>query len=169
MAVCGKISCFNQLNGCSFRAALTTSYAQDIHNKLFQFDYCPSLSVAILFTVLFGLAIIGHIILAYRFRKPFCWVLIMGAIWEFISSLTRILSIKSPYNSGLSQTSFVFLVLAPLWINAFDYMVLGRMVYFFMAKKTLAGVQGSKIAVYFITSDITYVEILLLPLMVNKS
>jgi hypothetical protein len=127
----------------------------DISNPNYQFSYCPSLPAAVLFTILFGFAITGHIILAYHYRKPFCWVLIMGAMWEFISSLTRVLSLQSPYNKSLSHTSFVFLVLAPLWINAFDYMVLGRMVYFFMLDKKLAGMKGEKIAVCFITSDIT--------------
>jgi hypothetical protein len=79
----------------------------------------------------------------------------MGALWEFISIVTRIASIKSPFNTSLSHTTFVFLVLAPLWINAFDYMVLGRMDHFYLPDKKLAGVKAQRFAVYFVSLDIT--------------
>jgi hypothetical protein len=80
----------------------------------------------------------------------------MGALWEFISAATRIVSINDGHNKSVSQTTFVFLVLAPLWINAFDYMVLGRMVYFYLPDKQLAGIKGRSLAVYFVSADITY-------------
>ncbi|RDW57700.1 hypothetical protein BP5796_12501 [Coleophoma crateriformis] len=127
----------------------------DLKNPDYGFNYCPSLPAAILFTVLYGLAVIGHIFLAYKYRKPFCWVLIMGGTWEFISILTRVVLIFSPYNQPLSNVSFVFLVLAPLWINAFDYMVLGRMIYYFLPDHKVLGVRAERVAVFFITSDIT--------------
>lgn len=79
----------------------------------------------------------------------------MGAIWEFISSATRIDSIKSPFDKQVSQTTFVFLVLAPLWINAFDYMVLGRMVHYYLPDKQLVGVKAQRFALYFVSLDIT--------------
>ena len=128
----------------------------DLTNPNYQFLYCPSLAAAILFTILFGLATIAHITLAVHYRKPFCWVLIMGALWEFIAAITRVFSILAPTTAPVSETSFVFLVLAPLWINAFDYMVLGRMVYFFLPDRRLMGVRGERMAVYFVSSDMTY-------------
>jgi len=116
---------------------------------------------AALFTALFGLTSAVHIFQAWHYRKPFCWVLIMGSLWEFISSLTRTILIHSPYNDSVSRTTFVFLVLAPLWINAFDYMVLGRMVYFYLPNKKLAGVKAQRLAVYFVCSDISLVSSLM--------
>jgi hypothetical protein len=113
------------------------------------------LAAAILFTVLFGLSILGHTFQAWHYGKRFCWVLIMGGLWEFISIVTRVASIESPFNASLSQVTFVFLVLAPLWINAFDYMVLGRMVYYYLPDKKLAGVKAQRISLYFVTMDIS--------------
>ncbi|KIN02157.1 hypothetical protein OIDMADRAFT_28273 [Oidiodendron maius Zn] len=124
-------------------------------NPDFQFNYCPSLGAAILFTALFGLSVLSHVFQARHHKKWFCWVLIMGAIWEFISSATRIESIKSPFDKQVSQTTFVFLVLAPLWINAFDYMVLGRMVHYYLPDKQLVGVKAQRFALYFVSLDIT--------------
>jgi hypothetical protein len=98
-----------------------------------------------------------HIFQAWHYRKRFCWVLIMGALWEFTSLATRVVSINEPTNKSVSQTSFVFLVLAPMWINAFDYMVLGRMVYFYLPEKALARIPGRRLSVYFVSADITCV------------
>ncbi|RDW58835.1 hypothetical protein BP6252_13311 [Coleophoma cylindrospora] len=127
----------------------------DLKNPNYTFNYCPSLGAAILFTVLYAIAVAGHLFLAYMYRKPFCWVLIMGGTWELISILTRVVLIYSPYNQSLSNVSFVFLVLAPLWINAFDYMVLGRMIYYFLPDHKVLGLRAERVAVFFITSDIT--------------
>jgi hypothetical protein len=80
----------------------------------------------------------------------------MGAVWEFISSVTRTNSIKGPFNQHLSQVTFVFLVLARLWFNAFDYMVLGRMVYYHLPDKQLVGIKAQRFAVYFVCLDIAW-------------
>jgi RTA1 like protein len=122
-----------------------------------QWKYCPSYPAAITFAVLFGLTSCLHIFQAWHYRKSFCWVLIMGALWEFTSLVTRVISINDPTNKSVSQTTFVFLILAPMWINAFDYMVLGRMIYFYLPEKALARIPGRRLAVYFVCADITCV------------
>jgi hypothetical protein len=132
------------------------SIVSALNDPLNHWKYCPSWPAAILFTILFGLTSTLHIYQAWHYKKTFCWVLIMGALWEFISAATRIVSIDDPHNKSISQTTFVFLVLAPLWINGFDYMVLGRMVYFYLPDKQLAGIRGRRLAVYFVSADITY-------------
>jgi hypothetical protein len=105
--------------------------------------------------VLFGLSVLGHVFQAFHYRKRFCWVLIMGGAWELISSVTRVVSIKSPFDAPMSRTTFVFLVLAPLWINAFDYMILGRMVHYYLPDRQLIGVKAQRFALYFVSLDIT--------------
>jgi hypothetical protein len=74
----------------------------------------------------------------------------MGGLWEFISIVTRIASIRLPFNSSVSQTTFVFLVLAPLWINAFDYVLL-----YYIPDKKLTGVRAERMVLLFVTLDIT--------------
>jgi hypothetical protein len=79
----------------------------------------------------------------------------MGAVWELVAASTRVASIAAPTDKNRYSTSFVFLVLAPLWINAFDYVVLGRMVWFYLPEKALAGVRATRISTIFVCLDIS--------------
>jgi hypothetical protein len=97
-------------------------------------SYCPSLAAAIIFVVLFGLTTCAHVFQAISYRKPFAMVLIMGAIWETGGYVTRILSIEHQLNSSIYTVQLLLILLAPLWINAYIYMLLGRMIHFFMPK-----------------------------------
>ncbi|KAJ8103684.1 RTA1 like protein-domain-containing protein [Lipomyces tetrasporus] len=117
--------------------------------------FCPSWSAAIAFAVLFAVTTVLHIIQACYYRKSFLWVLIMGAIWELIAAASRVASIQSPTNKNSYEVSFVFLVLAPLWINAFDYVVLGRMVWYYLPEKSLAGIKATRMSTIFVALDIT--------------
>lgn len=97
-------------------------------------SYCPSFAAAVIFTVLFGLTTCGHIVQAFIYRKPFAMVLIMGALWETGGYVARILSIENQRSSGLYTVQLLLILLAPLWINAYIYMLLGRMIHFFLPK-----------------------------------
>ncbi|KIM72946.1 hypothetical protein PILCRDRAFT_803227 [Piloderma croceum F 1598] len=48
----------------------------------------------------------------------------------------------------------ILLLLALLWINAFDYIILGRMVYYFLAEQNLFYVHATKFSVCFVWLDI---------------
>jgi hypothetical protein len=48
----------------------------------------------------------------------------------------------------------LLILLAPLWINAFDYMILGRMIYYYLPEKKLLGIGAQRFAVYFVCMDI---------------
>lgn len=120
----------------------------------YPFNYCPSTQAAIIFSILFALTTAGHIWQAWHYGKQFCWVLIMGGIWETIAFLTRVQEIKHPENVHLVRTSFLFILLAPMWINAFDYVLLGRMVYFFIPDKKILGMRAQRIAIGFVLGDI---------------
>ncbi|KAG9187403.1 hypothetical protein G6011_05274 [Alternaria panax] len=96
--------------------------------------YNPSFPAVIAFAVLFGLLTVAHILLAILHRKRFCWVIIMGAIWEL--------------------ASFILRTLAPLWINAFVYMTAGRLVYFLHSRERLWGIEVVKIGRWFVWFDI---------------
>jgi hypothetical protein len=96
-----------------------------------------------------------HIIQAIHYRKSFLWVLIMGAAWEMVAAVARVVSIKNPTSKSDYEVSFVFLVLAPLWINAFDYIVLGRLIWYYIPEKRLAGIKATRLAAYFVAMDIT--------------
>lgn len=116
--------------------------------------YCPSLAAALVFFILFGGSTLFHIFQAIKFRKTFCWVLIMGGIWETLAYITRFISAQNPTKSGTYDLNFILILLAPLWINAFDYMLLGRMVWFFLPEKKLFGIKASMMGVMFVCLDV---------------
>ncbi|KAH7369497.1 RTA1 like protein-domain-containing protein [Rhexocercosporidium sp. MPI-PUGE-AT-0058] len=116
--------------------------------------YCPSLPLSAVFAVLFFATTAVHIFQAHKFRKSFCWVLIMGAIWETAAFVIRCISIENPTIEGAYDPQFILILLAPLWINAFAYMVLGRMVFFFLENKRLYGVKAERMALVFVLLDL---------------
>ena len=117
--------------------------------------YCPSYGGAIAFTTLFGLATLAHVVQATIFRKPFGVVLIMGAIWETVGYAVRILSVRDQHNETYFTIQQLLIILAPLWINAFVYMVLGRMVHFYLANDRIFGLRARRITLMFVLFDIT--------------
>jgi hypothetical protein len=116
--------------------------------------YCPSLPAAILFSILFGITTSFHIFQAHHFRKTFCWALIMGAVWETAAFVIRCISTQNPTSQGAYDPQFLLILLAPLWINAFDYMLLGRMVYYFLEDQKLFGIRAERMALCFVVLDI---------------
>jgi hypothetical protein len=135
-------------------STLTLTFPPALSDPENLWKYCPSLVAALIFFALFGFSSLFHIYQAIKFRKSFCWVLIMGGIWETIAYITRFYSAQHPTKSGVYDITFVLLLLAPLWINAFDYMVLGRMVWFFLPGKKLIGIRASMMGVIFVCLDI---------------
>lgn len=78
----------------------------------------------------------------------------MGAIWETLSFVIRCISIENPTSQGAYDPSFILFLLAPLWINAFDYMLLGRMVYHYLPNKRLFGIRAERMAMCFVGLDL---------------
>ena len=48
----------------------------------------------------------------------------------------------------------LFVLLAPLWLNAFDYIVFGLMVYYFLPERRIAGIRAERIATVFVLCDV---------------
>ena len=117
--------------------------------------YCPSYNAAIVFTVLFGLTTCVHSIQAYIYRKPFAIVLIMGTVWETAGYAMRILSVREQLNSGIFTSQQLLILLAPLWINAFVYMVLGRMIHFYLEPDRVLGIKARSVTTMFVCFDVT--------------
>ncbi|KAH8814803.1 RTA1 like protein-domain-containing protein [Xylogone sp. PMI_703] len=127
-------------------------YSVDNPNTVW--SYCPSFGAAILFCVLFGLITVIHTIQAVSFRKPFAIVLIMGGIWESVGYAFRILSVMHQLNSGYFSAQYLLILLAPLWINAFVYMVLSRAIHFFLDDDRVFSLRARRITKLFVLSDI---------------
>ncbi|KAJ7455893.1 hypothetical protein FB451DRAFT_1342275 [Mycena latifolia] len=107
-------------------------------NEDYNFLYCPSFPAAVLFSALFGLTTFAHVVQAVRYRKKFCWVVIMAGSWETGGLVLRLL-----------------ILLAPLWINAFLYVLMACLVYFFVPEKHVGGISARRLSLCFVLLDIT--------------
>lgn len=115
---------------------------------------CPNSGAAYLFAVLFGLTLTAHIVQSIIYRKGYSWVIAIGALWETACYVFRILSIKHVANETFYTVWFILMLLAPLWINAYVYMVLGRMVYNFTSSAKILGFKAWRFGLYFVLLDI---------------
>ncbi|KAH7410839.1 RTA1 like protein-domain-containing protein [Cadophora sp. MPI-SDFR-AT-0126] len=117
--------------------------------------YYPSFAAAIVFSVAFGICLFIHIFQAFHYsKKKLCWVLVMGVAWEFASFSLRSAGTRNQQSVPLAFASQILVLLAPMWINAFVYMVLGRMIYFFTPSQQVFRIKGIKIAKIFVWLDI---------------
>ncbi|KAI9761959.1 MAG: hypothetical protein M4579_000742 [Chaenotheca gracillima] len=125
----------------------------DPHSGDTVWQYCPSMAPAILFAILFGLVSAAHLVKAYVYRKSFCVVIVGAAMWETVGFILRIFSILYPDGLGLYIPHQMLIILAPLWINAFVYMTVGRMMYFYMPEQKILGLRAERLTICFVFLD----------------
>ena len=119
------------------------------------YNYYPSFAAALIFAIVFGITTTLHIYQAFAHKKlRLCWVIIMGATWEFASFALRTAGTKNQQSTPIAFVSQILVLLAPMWVNAFDYMVMGRMIYFFVPEQKIWGIKGVKIAKIFVWLDV---------------
>ncbi|PYH82443.1 hypothetical protein BO82DRAFT_431678 [Aspergillus uvarum CBS 121591] len=116
--------------------------------------YVPSFAAAILFCVFFGFTTICHLVQAVIYKKRYAWVVVMGALWELLAFIFRALLTRKQ-NSDIYDTMYtIFFLLAPIWINAYLYMTLGRLIHFFLPTRRLANLTSTHYARLFVCLDI---------------
>ncbi|KAH8590580.1 RTA1 like protein-domain-containing protein [Bisporella sp. PMI_857] len=119
------------------------------------YTYYPSFAAAVVFAVFFGITTFTHIFQALYYKKlRLCWPLIMGALWEFASFSIRAPATRNQQEDGYVYPSVILMLLAPMWINAFVYMVMGRMIYFYIPDQKVWAFKGIKIAKIFVWLDV---------------
>ncbi|KAJ5897049.1 lipid transporter atnI [Penicillium subrubescens] len=116
--------------------------------------YVPSFAAAVLFCVFYGMTTLTHLIQAVVYKKPYAWVVIMGGAWELLAFIFRALQTRHQDNANWDTLYVLFFLLAPIWINAFLYMTLGRMIHFFLPDQKLVGISARKFGVLFVCLDI---------------
>ncbi|KAI1373191.1 RTA1 like protein-domain-containing protein [Hypoxylon crocopeplum] len=116
-------------------------------------DYYPSFSAALAFTILFGLLTLAHLYQGIAHRKKFCWVIVMASFWETMAYLFRTVSTRYQQSTGIYLVFQIFILLSPLWVNAFDYMVLGRLIYSFVPSHKVFNIPAPALAAAFVTFD----------------
>ncbi|CAJ2504720.1 Uu.00g121140.m01.CDS01 [Anthostomella pinea] len=116
-------------------------------------DYYPSFSAAAAFAVIFGLLTALHIFQAIRYKKPFCWVIVMATVWETMAYVFRAVSTRQQQSTGIYLVFQIFILLSPLWVNAFVYMVLGRMIHMFVPSRNIFSIPAPIVAAGFVAFD----------------
>ncbi|PVH86488.1 hypothetical protein DL98DRAFT_557041 [Cadophora sp. DSE1049] len=117
-------------------------------------DFCPSLPASYILLTVFILATLAHTFQTLRHHKPYCWILVISGLLQACAYLLRVLSILSPASLGLYAGWFVLILIAPIWTNAFVYMVLGRMVWNFTEDGKLLGLKAWRLGKIFVVLDI---------------
>ncbi|MCJ1306947.1 hypothetical protein MMC25_000591 [Agyrium rufum] len=120
------------------------------------YDYAPDKTAAIIFFIVFGLTSLVHIGQAIKFKTGWLWPVIFGALWETVAYIFRILSItKDPTSKSYFIPMTLLLLLAPLWLNAFIYMTMGRVVHYFLPGEKIIGLRASRLTLLFVGLDVT--------------
>lgn len=146
--------------------------AVEVPDKDKLWSFCPNIAAAYLLTILFAFTTCAHFAQAILYRKGYCWVIVMSALWQTVCYLLRVLSIKQPSSMGYYSGWFILILVcvsmlpcypcrgsdllqvSPLWTNAFVYMVMGRMVYNFTSRARLFGIKAWRYTLYFVLLDI---------------
>ncbi|KAH7237880.1 hypothetical protein B0J15DRAFT_569523 [Fusarium solani] len=118
------------------------------------YPFYPSFTGNLAFATVFGLSTIAHLIEAIAFKKKFCWVVIMGGAWETGAFIARTLGSRDQQEEQFAFWGQLLFILAPLWVNAFVYMTVARMVHFGLADKQIWNIKANKLTVLFVWIDV---------------
>jgi RTA1 like protein len=78
----------------------------------------------------------------------------MSGIWQTVAYVFRSLSIQAPTVQGLHNPPFILILVAPLWTNAFCFLLLGRLVTAYSPGQKLGRIRGKWFAWIFVCMDI---------------
>ncbi|KAJ5314073.1 uncharacterized protein N7443_000957 [Penicillium atrosanguineum] len=115
--------------------------------------YYPSFKAAIAAAVIFGILTMVHFVQTTIYQAGFTWVVLMGVSWETVGYGVRALSARNQQNDTDATVTQMLILLAPLWVNAFDYMVLARMIHFFVPERRIGIFKPSLLAKIFVLLD----------------
>lgn len=86
-----------------------------------QWSFCPNIDAAYIMCVFFAFTFLAHVGQGICYKKWYCWVICMSALWQTLAYIFRIVSIKNPTSLADYAAWFVLILVAPLWTNAFVY------------------------------------------------
>jgi hypothetical protein len=126
----------------------------DIKDPNRVWNFCPNEGVAYFYAIIFGLLVVAHFIQAIIHRKFYSIVIIISAILQILGFIFRVLSIQNNKSLTWFTLWFVIILVAPLFTNAFVYMIMGRMVHNFIPSRKLFGLQARRFGRYFVLLDV---------------
>ncbi|EJD46527.1 RTA1-domain-containing protein [Auricularia subglabra TFB-10046 SS5] len=116
------------------------------------YKYDASEAAAMLFCVVFGICLLAHLIQATRYRTLWVWPLILGLILEVLGFTMRWYSIEELFVSWPVIIHDVTVIIAPAFITAQNYMMVGRMITYL--GKEYSPVSQTLITVIFVLADV---------------
>lgn len=122
----------------------------DGHNS--RYPYSPVTWAAVLFAILFGISLVIHAYQIFRYKTWYMWVMIVAIAMEVIGFITRVISIhltEPLWPVIIAQTG---LVVAPAFIAAQDYMIMGRVMSY--VGKEYGYINHTKITKIFVGADV---------------
>ncbi|KAJ4148690.1 hypothetical protein NW765_017557 [Fusarium oxysporum] len=129
-----------------------TCHALEVDKPMW--DFCPNLAASYIMMVVFALATLAHVAQTIIYRKPYCWTIAISGLLQTLAYLLRVLSIENPASLGYYAGWFVLILIAPIWTNAFVYMILGRMVWNYTKTGKLLRLSAWRLGQLFVILDI---------------
>lgn len=78
----------------------------------------------------------------------------MGAGLETVSYILRLVCIHQVDLSQVYEAQFILILIAPMWMNAFDFLLLGRLVHYCLPDKKICGFAARRVGIFFVGLDI---------------
>lgn len=116
--------------------------------------FCPNIGASYFFAILFGLTFIAHLVQMTWHKKVYSWVITFSAALQLATYILRTLSIIHPANVNFYTYWFVFMMVAPVFTNAYVYMVMGRTVYNHTTKGSVFGIKAWRFGLIFVLLDV---------------
>ncbi|KAK3899422.1 protein RTM1 [Staphylotrichum tortipilum] len=119
------------------------------------YSFFPSWEWNLFFAIAFFLASLFHIAQGLAARRWFCATLVAAAVMEYACFMLRTLGAFDQQNGAYVAVGAVLFLLAPLWINAFVYMVVARLVHFLLpaTEQKACGLSPRWLAKVFVVAD----------------
>ncbi|WVR05957.1 hypothetical protein IAU60_002984 [Kwoniella sp. DSM 27419] len=129
-------------------------YASPSTDRCNPLRYIPNKAINIAAAVLYF--IVAAILTFHAFRKPANWflALVIGAWFEGLGLVLRVVFRTNPHGTGLYIVCYLFVVLSPCAFLAGDYILLGRLVSFVGGDRHLRPFKPALVSWIFIISDI---------------
>ncbi|KAG8924407.1 hypothetical protein FRC00_005177 [Tulasnella sp. 408] len=116
------------------------------------FYYDASVPAAIVFAVIFAILLGLHIWQIVKYKTTFMTVMIIAVAMELLGYITRIIAIKNSNALWANIVSQTTLVVAPAFLAANDYMIIGRVMSFVGSEYGL--INHNKITKIFVGADV---------------
>jgi len=116
--------------------------------------FCPSFSASVAFTVIFALVMIAHAGQAIFHKKLYNIVVVFSAFLQLLTYIFRDISIQNPEERNPYTAWFIIIMVAPIFLNAYAYMVQGRMTYNFTETGVVMKVPAWRFSTIFVGLDI---------------